>query len=75
MIKVNTLGPNYQSLEEFEFVCHATPAEYFGPILEVHFFALRACPYMSTYRFGTSETRYLVCHNNIIIWGICDVLL
>ena len=29
---------------------------------------LRACPYMSTYRFGPSETRYLLCHNNIIIW-------
>ena len=28
---------------------------------------VRACPYMSTYRFGPSETRYLLCHNNIII--------
>ena len=28
-----------------------------------------ACPYMLTYRFGTSGTRYLVCHNIIIIWG------
>ena len=30
---------------------------------------VRACPYMSTYRFGTLGTRYLLCHNNIIIWG------
>ena len=28
----------------------------------------RACPFMSTYGFGPSDTRYLLCHNNIIIW-------
>ena len=29
---------------------------------------IRDCSHMSTYRFGPSETRYLLCHNNIIIW-------
>ena len=30
-------------------------------------FLIRDCSHMSTYRFGPSETRYLLCHNNIII--------
>ena len=30
-------------------------------------YRIRDCSHMSTYRFGPSETRYLLCHNNIII--------
>ena len=37
MIKVNILGPNYQSLEEFKFVCHATPAGYFDLYTKISF--------------------------------------